>query len=369
MNTTVKNMLVGLFALLSLILVVGLILFLKPTVGDGKQTYYVRFSDIGSIGIGTRVLFAGKPVGEVVSFREIENAREEPTDQLGRVYFYELTLRIDSSVTVYNTDEFSIQTTGLLGEKSIGITPKAAPQGVTPVVITSQPVYADAVDILQNALIDFSELAANMEETVQQVCSWMKDHGESVASAIRATGGAMAAVDQALHQLDEGHTFVNLGVTMESLKGVSRNLDTLSQDLVDGNGTLGTLMTDKNLYLQMNAVMTKANSLMNDVNHYGVLFHLNKEWQRARIQKMAQLNTLKSPQSFRSYFEQEVDDINASMSRLSILIDKAGQSPQKEQILRSKEFQQDFAELLRKADDLSEHLRLYNQQLHEAEGN
>ena len=48
-------------------MIIWIIMFLKPSVGDGKQILYVRFSDVNNIPIGTRVIFAGKPVGEVVA--------------------------------------------------------------------------------------------------------------------------------------------------------------------------------------------------------------------------------------------------------------------------------------------------------------
>ncbi len=112
--------------------------------------------------------------------------------------------------------------------------------------------------------------------------------------------------------------------------------------------------------------MSKANTLMNDINHYGLLFHLNKSWQRQRTQRLTVMNALDNPQSFKNYFENEVDEINTAMSRLSMLIDKAELSPEKELILNDEKFKQDFAELLRQADALSDNLRLYNQQLIEA---
>ncbi len=75
---------------------------------------------------------------------------------------------------------------------------------------------------------------------------------------------------------------------------------------------------------------------------------------------------LNNPQSFKHYFENEVDDINMAMSRLSMLIDKAKYSPEKEEILCDEQFRKDFAELLRQSEVLSENLKLYNQQLQEA---
>lgn len=120
MSNSVKNLLIGLFLLAGLGVFVGFILFLRPSVGDQKQTLYVRFSTINKVNIGTRVLFAGKAVGEVAQINEIYHAREtQPSDQLGRLYFYQLTLKLDSSVHVYSTDEISIQTSGLMGKNRL----------------------------------------------------------------------------------------------------------------------------------------------------------------------------------------------------------------------------------------------------------
>lgn len=399
MTTPIKNMLVGIFILGSIALLVVVILFLKPTIGDGKQTLYVRFSNINNISVGTRVLFAGRAVGEVVALEEIHDARQQPTDELGRVYFYQLTLHIDSGVHVYNTDEISIQSSGLLGERSIAITPKAPPKGVIPQLIGSQPIYADSVDPFQNAILDFSDLAAQMEDTFKQASDWLKNHGEEVATTVRAAGAALDEMDQAvalynksgllhdvqkgvrefdttlcqmhgaLQQMDEKQTFSNMGDAIKNLKSATHSFDVVAEDMVQGKGTLGKLVIDNDLYLQANALMTKANNLMNDLNHYGLLFHLNKQWQRTRLQRINELNALQSPQAFRTYFQTEIDDINASMSRISMLIERAENSPEKQQIFHSHSFKTDFADLLRRVDELSDNLRLYNQQLNETPGN
>ncbi len=58
-----KNMLIGIFVLAACATIISIVLFLRPTVGDGKKTLYVRFSNINKITVGTRVTYAGKPVG------------------------------------------------------------------------------------------------------------------------------------------------------------------------------------------------------------------------------------------------------------------------------------------------------------------
>ena len=49
MGEQTKNMLIGGFVIASCITIIWLILFLKPSVGDNKQTLYVRFSNINQI--------------------------------------------------------------------------------------------------------------------------------------------------------------------------------------------------------------------------------------------------------------------------------------------------------------------------------
>lgn len=397
MGEQTKNMLIGIFVVAACFLIVSLIMFLKPSVGDGKQTIYVRFSNINKINVGTRVMFAGKPVGEVVAVDEIYDARKAPsTDMLGRIYYYQLVLKIDSSVKVYDTDEVSIQTSGLLGEKSIAISPKSPPKGITPQLVTNHPIYAESVDPIENAFVELSDLANDLQVTIKEVNRWLQKNGDDLGNTIRSFGTAMdevkataksanelqllpamktgiqnfsntmSDIQNAIAQLNQGEVFSNAGIVVKNLKSATHSFSLIGKDLVDGKGTLGKLVQGDDLYLRLNAVMSKANTMMNDINHYGILFHLNKSWQRQRSQRLTVLNALDTPQGFKNYFEGEVDDINTAMSRLSMLIDRAELSPEKEMILNNEKFVEDFAELLRQADGLSDSLRLYNQQLIEA---
>jgi len=154
---------------------------------------------------------------------------------------------------------------------------------------------------------------------------------------------------------------------MKNLKCTTQNLSMITNDIADGRGTIGRLIKDDNFYLHINAIMSKIDTLMNDINNYGLLFYMNKSWQRQRAQKITKLNALDTPENFKRYFETEVDDINVSMSRLSMLIDRAELRPEKEEILNDEQFRKDFRELLRLSEELSDNLRLYNQQLMDAQ--
>ncbi len=386
-----KNMLIGLFVVVACALVVGIILFLEPSVGDGKEKLIVRFSNVNGISLGTRVMFAGKPIGEVTAIQQIPHAREQPTDELGQVYFYQLILHIDSSVKVYNTDEITVQTSGLLGEKSIAIIPRSPPKGVKPALITSKtPIYAESVDPLESALNELSQLSDKVEETLDKVVAWIDQNGHELGAAIRSFDDAMteasitlAEVNQnhlvdsvkrgvdnfsvamkdvhfALDQMHSDDLFHNLGITMKNAKKASYDIDKIAHNVANGEGTLGKLFMDTDTYLRVTAILSKLNTTMNDVNHYGFLFNLNKEWQRTRLKQATMLNALNTPEDFRDYFNKEVDLINTSMSRLSMLIDRAENNPK---TLDSKSFQKDFAELMRRSQALYDNLKLYNEQL------
>ncbi|MCP5506497.1 MAG: MCE family protein [Chlamydiales bacterium] len=393
-----KNMLIGLFVVVACALIVGIILFLEPSVGDGKEKLIVRFSNINGLSLGTRVMFAGKPVGEVVAIEQIPQAREQPTDELGQVYFYQLVLHIDSSVHVYNTDEITVQTSGLLGEKSIAIVPRSPPKGVKPTLITaSTPVYAESVDPLESAFNELSQLSDKVEETLDKVIAWIDQNGQELGAAIQSFddamyeasitlsqvnktnligdiqmsvqnfSAAMRDVHYAFDQLNDGEVFNNLGITMRNARNASYAFEHVMDNVARGNGTIGKLFADDDTYLRVTAILSKLDTMMNDVNHYGFLFNLNKEWQRTRLKQATILNALNTPANFRDYFNKEVDLINTSMSRLSMLVEKAENNPERGKIFETNLFQRDFAELMRRAQSLYDNLKLYNEQLMEAE--
>ena len=312
---------------------------------------------------------------------------------MGRVYFYQLTLRVDSSVKVYDTDEVSLQTSGLLGEKSVAIIPKTPPQGVVPKLITNQPIYANSVDPIENTFNELNILADELGNAVKDIREWFNENKEEISLAIKGFSNTMdeastalaefneecvmkdikeafqnfsnvmCRAEDALEKMEQQNTFENFGVTMNHLKGASASIEVFTRDIANGTGTIGKLIKDDDLYLRVTSLMSKADTLMNDINHYGLLFNNNKKWQRLRTQRANQLSSLETPQQFKNYFESEVDLINTAMSRLSMVVERSEQNGIP---MQGEAFKKDFADLMRQVDALADNLRLYNQQLMEA---
>lgn len=361
-----KNFLTGIFLVCALILIVGLVLFLRPMIGDQKQTLFVRFSNINKISVGTRVLFAGKAIGEVTAIREIQNARgTQLIDELGRLYFYELTLKIDSGVHVYNTDEITLQTSGLLGEKTIAIVPKTAGKGVYPQRLTDKkPFYANSVDPIENTFECISAIGDKINHILDSVKTWTDKNGTStiqtLSNAVKEIEIFVRTVNQDQPQIKK--MLYSLSGNMQNLQYLTDRsiqfLDTLS----NAQGVLGKLINDPDLSNHFCAVISKFDILMDDINHYGLLFHQKKPWQRTREQRMTAFYALNSPMSFKTFAESELDLINTALVRLFLLTERleeeAIQSP-----LKTVHFKKEVSDLKQRTEEISRKLNTYQQTL------
>ena len=383
MTDKLKNILIGLFVMVSALLTVSTIMFLDPKIGDGKKTLEVRFANISGIMIGTRVTFAGKPVGEVVAIRELPDARSNHPDDTGRVYFYQLSLKIDSNTHIYNSDDIAIRTTGLMGEKSIAVLPRNAPSGKPSFEITNEILTANSVDPLENTFNQIAKVSNKMEGSFNQLDHWFASNQENLSSSIQAFNHFLGTAEQSSLLLNENLALVKEGLDGDQLlhkiasladtvrtagdifnsDGASAlyNIQQITRDLARGEGTVGKLLNEDGFYLRLSSLLSKGETLMNDVNHYGLLFQYDKHWQRSRTKRANILKALDSPREFRGYFEGEVDTITTSLGRLNELLDLAGSDRSK--IVESDPFKQQFRSLLLSVEGLADALKLYNEGL------
>jgi len=401
MKDSLKNTLIGLFVASAIAIAVVIVMFLDPNVGDGGQILKVRFTNVAGIGVGTRVSYAGKPVGEVARISEVAKARELPTDERGRVFLYELELKVDSHVRVYTTDEIAIRTTGLMGEKSIAILPNAM-TGQSK--IHQDIIYANSIDPLENTFAQTSKAASTIQLTAGHLDGWFLENQKNLAQSIQSFDQTMRGVNETLktiqdekligslressdrladnltliHQAlkEDGllHKTANLVANLDqtttylNTEGVQlmRHMNQIGRDIATGTGTLGRFINNDDFYLRLSSIMGKAETLMNDINHYGILFQYDKGWQRSRTKRANQVKALETPGEFRSVFEGEVDTIQASRGRLSELIGRAESVENREKIFQSEAFKLSFGTLFRQAQSLADALKLYNEELVQA---
>ena len=331
--------------------------------------------------------------------KEIIKAREEIPDDSGRVYLYQLALKVDSSVVVYPTDEIAVRTTGLMGEKSVAILPKALPKGKEIQPVSDQVLYANSIDTLENTFNTVSKVANRLDGAIGRFDQWFGENQAHLANALKSFDGAMARADTVLSSIDKEQlvpairesvailndnmeavrTSLNDDQLLHKLSSLTSNLDQaasafnsdgvqtlqnlnqISRDIANGTGTLGRFIAADDFYLRLTSLLSKGETLMNDINHYGLLFQYDKHWQRGRTKKANFMKALDTPKEFKAYFEGEIDSMTTSLGRLTELLGRA--DGEREKILQSEGFRRDFADLMRKVQGLSDSVRLYNEGL------
>jgi len=406
MQEQARNVIIGVFVLAAICLVVWLILFLHPTVGDGEQIVRVRFANIEKISLGSRVTYAGRPVGKVVAINQIYDARTDTDTPDDRIYPYELILAVDSHVKIFTPDEIVLRTSGLFGERTIAIIPRRAPEGDTAEMIKKGSiVYAENGAGMEEVFNQISSAGGKIETAFEQIAEVIEENRESLHDAINAVKTALTTIDvtfkninesdlidnvdtaathfsQAMQDLDvtlkaldEGQFGQNLSKLTDSLaqgfddpeivKRILNNFDVMtghfkeiSGDIAQGKGTIGQLVKGDALYLRTLSLMNKGNTLLTNFNQYGILFNLNRKWQRKEAGREVQAKALRNPTLFRACLGKEVKEINQSLDKVSALIDKAPCPP-----LEDPCFTHEFANLLRSVKCLQQELELYNDDL------
>ncbi len=384
MASSIKNILIGIFVISAIGIIVFILLFLHPSVGDNAKTLRVRFTDIDKVNVGTRVTFAGKPVGEVISIRELPDARTNRIAKNGDIYVYELVLKVDSGVDVFNTDVISLRTSGLLGERNIEINPRPLQLGEKLQNVENEVLYAAVATSVEDTMATIEVLAKKFDVVLDDFHEMMLEIKKNeIVLKIAKTADNIVDITTALNQPEKwkasldnvltlseraNQSWTKVDQTIDEFHITGRNAELFTQkanEIIDytrqGKGTLGQLFIGDDLYLRLKSIMHKGEITMNDINRYGLLFHLDKRWQRIQGERLRLLEKLSTPAEFAKYFNQEVDQISSSISRVNIVLNESECYPQS--LMFNPKFTERFSDLLRKVEEMEETLKIYNEQI------
>lgn len=378
MTDTLKNLIIGLFIVAAISIVIFVLLFLHPSVGDEAQTLHVRFANIDKVTKGTRVTFAGQPIGEVVDIQEVPQARLDQSYRHGEVYIYELTLKIDSGIKVYDSDEISVRTSGLLGERSIEITPRPAKGGMLRPVTSDEVLYATSAGSIEDAFATLEMLTKKIGKTFDLISVEVKklqkeDFAENLSKAVKNIREITTELNQpdklndiisnihaitvAIHQPEE------LREIITNVHEATRNFNQASGRIAQGEGSIGRLINKDEFYLRLNGLLSKADTTLNDINQYGLLFHNDKGWQRLRARRANLMQQLCTPQEFRNFFNDEIDRVSTALERVSMILEDPNNRCHMDLVVGNVQFSMVFRDLLMQVEGLEKNIKLYNQQL------
>lgn len=298
----IKAALLGLFVLTALSLLIWFVLFLRPIVGDGGKELTIYSTTLDGIVIGTRVTYAGKPVGEVTAIETLFNGKGKKESANGDLYVFKLEASVDSSVHIYDTDRITISTQGLLGEKSIAILPKAPKKDVAQQEISNRVLYIESSEGLGGIVGQLEQVGAKAEKTLDQLSHFFNENTEPTKQALVAVKDAVSnsEIPKTMKHLDEASVALreaSIALTQlvqevdqrEVISKLSSTIDTihsLTQSLERGEGSFGKFLKDETFYCQIRNVLLRLEIFLYDVNRFGILYGWDSRWkrdQRARL--------------------------------------------------------------------------------------
>lgn len=177
-----------------------------------------------------------------------------------------------------------------------------------------------------------------------------------------STNNLQAITDQILSGQGSLGQLLMQDTLYKNFYGSTNNLQAITDKILSGHGMLGKILMTDETYLKANVLMNKADVILNDVNHYGVLFHLNKSWQRARARRINLLQRLQTAQEFSNYFNDELSEIFTSLHRVGMVLQSAEDNCAP---FNPCALHQVLQELLLQVNALQEEVRSYNIQTFE----
>jgi len=280
---------VGLLFLLSVaVLVLGILWFKEFKVRGRTFEQMIEFQSTSGLVKGDPVEVKGVPSGKVedISFEE----------GLALV-----KVQLDKNVKLYQDAQFNIESVGIMGQKMVSIFPGTRQAGELSKDAVPKGVYrggtteimngvGDALEIFQRiaSRVDtlvasmggsgkqqqFGQTLENLERASRDMSVLLEENRKGITESVQSMNAAMSDLHAMLdgkeeqfgETLDQAHrASARLDSTLAALQITVVKMDTLLTQVQSGQGTLGKLAQDEELYKQFVATLEDAKALLADV--------------------------------------------------------------------------------------------------------
>lgn len=277
-----------------IIVIGGILLFvmgfsyLKSTpLFDNSKTLYAIYPNVGGLQAGTVVSINGFGVGKVndIKFKDAQ----------GNLI---VTFTVSSDFKFSKNSRVELYDTGIIGGKGLQITPifddapevmsgdtlltdtrpgltELAQQKLTPLFKKFESAVTDADSVLMNvndvldtrtkkdlqtAIKGLSELMVSLNGSAKVLNTILKNNEGKLDSSLTN----FEALTYNFAKLSDSLNNAGLGRTLSSLESTVANLDKVMAKIEKGDGTLGKLMNDKELYSNLNSASRELDLLLQD---------------------------------------------------------------------------------------------------------
>lgn len=254
---------VGIFLIVGVVLSIFILFMIggKEAWFEKHYMLYCTFEDVSGLGPGAGVSLAGMRIGSV---RSVEFSK----DLTKRDVIVEMELSKHFQERIRGDSEVSIVTQGLLGDKNIVISVGTAE---TEALQDGDSIRAVPSGDLAGVGKSAGELVAEMRRVVDMAEGLMVEakEGKGILHALLydPTGETLlhdlSAGARSLRRLTErveGEAgYANIGQVVANMEEASHDVKLLMQQIRQGEGTLGGLLTDDAIYNDLRSLFGKAN--------------------------------------------------------------------------------------------------------------
>jgi phospholipid/cholesterol/gamma-HCH transport system substrate-binding protein len=226
------------------------------TIFEKSHELHAYFDDVSGLVNGSPVWLGGIEVGSVTKIEFVEQGG------VGRVHIA-LKVTEDAWGLISDQSTVTVSSMGLMGDKYVSLSVRKPGEGPATPGATLQ---TDAGNDMSGVLASVPGLMDTLKLTLSQLNTAIGriEKGEGLVGRLMTNSATTYEIDSLiiaskLAMRELVGTQRRLVASMETVAG---SFDTLSYDLLHGNGTLSKLVYDSSLYVGLRQVTTRSDSLL-----------------------------------------------------------------------------------------------------------
>jgi phospholipid/cholesterol/gamma-HCH transport system substrate-binding protein len=254
---------VGLFLMFGIAIICTLIIFFGA-VGDLFKPSYsltLTFPDASGLLKGSEVYLSGAEVGKVTS-----DPAPIPDSQQVKV-----SLKIDEKVHIRKDAQFTIGSSGLLGDRYVAVTPQTYPDGTNE--DKKAPYVTDGEELNGASTPSIESLTAAAQPLILKANA-IADTTQPLVIKANAIAGQL---DDMITKLNKdvlsGTSTQDLKDTISDLRSTVKNANKLLIQANSSQGTLGLLINDRESADRLKLTLKNLQDLSANLKEHGVLFY------------------------------------------------------------------------------------------------
>jgi phospholipid/cholesterol/gamma-HCH transport system substrate-binding protein len=254
---------VGLFLMFGIAVICTLIIFFGA-VGDMFKPSYtltLTFPDASGLLKGSEVYLSGAEVGKVTT-----DPAPIPDSQQVKV-----KIKIDENVHIRKDAQFTIGSSGLLGDRYVAVTPQTYPEGTPEDKKSAYVVNGDELEGASTPSIE--SLTAAAQPLILKANAIADTTQPLVIKANQIAGQLDDMITKLNKDVLSGTSTQDLKDTIADLRSAVKNANKLLIQANSSQGTLGLLINDRESADRLKMTLKNLQDLSSNLKEHGVLFY------------------------------------------------------------------------------------------------